>query len=513
MEIPSHPLEELGTSRKNIDPCILVIFGATGDLTGRKLAPAVYNLAKDGMLPANFALVGFARREKSDEEFRKELQKDISDHSRTKPLDENLWNNFSQQIFYHKSEFDNDEGYISLAKRLKEIDTKSSTRGNRVFYLSVQPKFFPIIIQKLSEHGLIYDPHKEKKCFSRVIIEKPFGKDLASASALQREIEKYLNESQIYRIDHYLGKETVQNILVFRFANAIFESLWNYKHIEEVQITVAEDIGIGTRGHFFEEEGLLRDVVQNHAMQLLSLVAMEPPVSLQADAIRDEKVKVLKSMRPLSPEDLKSSVIRGQYGPGLVEGEKAKGYREEENVNPSSAIETYVGIKLYIDNWRWAGVPFFIRAGKRLPKKGTEIAIIFKDAPGVLFNQQGRKTDPNVLAIRIQPDEGISMKINCKVPGPESPIQPVKMDFRYGSYFGRSPPEAYERLIWDCILGDSTLFARIDEVVSSWVFFTPILEHWSQEKNPPFPNYPAGSWGPKDSELLFSSLNSAWRLL
>src|SRR3990167_9489484 len=465
----AHILEEAGRSSRNIDPCVLVIFGATGDLTGRKLAPAIYNLGKDGLLPPNFACVGFARREKSHAEFRDEMKQEINSYSRTKPIDETFWNHFQEQIFYRQSEFDSDEGYKQLAKFLTEIDNRFATRGNRVFYLSVQPKFFPLITAKLKAHSLLYDTQKVQDRFSRVIIEKPFGHDSKSAADLQVEISQSLHESQIYRIDHYLGKETVQNLLVFRFANSIFESLWNYKHIDHVQITVAEDIGIGTRGHFFEEEGLLRDIVQNHMMQLLSLVAMEPPVNLSADAIRDEKVKVLQSIRPLKAPDFEKNVIRGQYNTGYINGEPVLSYRQEKNVDPKSNIETYAALKLHIDNWRWAGVPFYLRGGKRLPKRGTEIAIAFKDAPGVLFQQQG-KSQSNVLAIRIQPDEGIAIRINCKAPGPQGPIQPVKMDFRYGSYFGQTPPEAYERLIRDCILGDSTLFARSDEVDNSWAF-------------------------------------------
>jgi glucose-6-phosphate 1-dehydrogenase len=495
-----NPLEEKGRTARHIDPCILVIFGATGDLTAKKLAPAIYNLGKDGSLPPNFACVGFARREKSNDEFRSELKTAISTYSRTKPIDETYWNNFKEQIFYHRSEFDDDAGYQALANMLNQLDSRLATRGNRLFYLSVQPKYFPIIIEKLKKYGMIYENGDK---WSRVIIEKPFGHDSKSALELQKSISQHLEESQIYRIDHYLGKETVQNLLVFRFANAIFESLWNYRHIDNIQITVAEDIGIGTRGNFYEEEGMLRDMVQNHVMQLLTLVAMEPPVSLSAKAIRDEKVKVLQSIRPLVPED----VVRGQYGPGFVNGKQVIGYRQEQNVNPESKVETYTAMRLFIDNWRWAGIPFYLRAGKRLPKKGTEIAIIFKDAPGVLFPN----TDRNVLAMRIQPDEGISMRINCKVPGPTSPIQPVKMDFRYSSYFGQSPPEAYERLIWDCILGDSTLFARADEVEQSWNILTPVLDYWAN--NPP-PNdfiYESGSWGPKAADEMIAKEGRAWR--
>lgn len=512
MPSDKHPLEESGRSFRNIDPCAMVIFGATGDLTSRKLAPAIYNLGRDGLLPANFACVGFARREKTDAEFRNELKSDVNQFSRVKPIDESFWKNFENQIFYHRSEFDEDEGYEKLAKTLKQIDSKYATRGNRVFYLAVQPKYFPIIIEKLAKHGMIYSPH-EKDRWSRVVIEKPFGHDSDSAAELQQNIANYLDESQIYRIDHYLGKETVQNLLVFRFANSIFESIWNYKHIDQVQITVAEEIGIGTRGNFYEEEGMLRDMVQNHVMQLLSLVAMEPPVSLSAQAIRDEKVKVLRSIRPFISADFEHHVVRGQYGPGFINGKPVIGYRQEQNVNPKSSVDTYVAMRLFLDNWRWAGVPFYIRAGKRLPKRGTEIAVIFKDAPGVLFQQNGCKSDPNVLAMRIQPDEGIAMKINCKVPGPTSPIQPVKMDFRYSSYFGQSPPEAYERLIWECILGDSTLFARADEVEQSWEILTPVLKHWTAHPPKDFPNYPSGSWGPEKADQMIQKDNRFWRIL
>lgn len=508
----NHPLEESNRGSRHIDPCIVVIFGATGDLTGRRLAPALYNLGREGLLPPNFAAVGFARKEKSHQEFRNELKEDISQFSRVKPLDEPFWAHFQEKIFYHRSDFDQDEGYRQLAVFLQDLDRRYGTQGNRIFYLSVQPKYFPVIISKLHKYGLVYDHRIESERFSRVIIEKPFGHDSQSASLLQTEISKFIDESQTYRIDHYLGKETVQNLLVFRFANSIFEALWNYKHIDHVQITVAEDIGIGTRGHFFEEEGLLRDIVQNHMMQLLSLVAMEPPVSLSAGAIRDEKVKVLQAIRPFNPEEFERNAVRGQYGPGFINGEAVNGYREEQNVSPESGIETFVALRLHIDNWRWAGVPFYLRGGKRLPKRVTEIAVAFKDAPGVLFQRPGKKNESNVLAIRIQPDEGIAMRINCKVPGPSSPIQPVKMDFRYGSYFGQSPPEAYERLIWDCMMGDSTLFARSDEVAHSWSIFTPLLEHWVQNAPKHFPNYASGSWGPNAAEEMMTKDGRVWRM-
>lgn len=510
MAYKDHPFEEVGRSFRTLDPCILVIFGATGDLTARKLLPAIYNLGKEGLLPPQLVVVGFARRPKDHETFRKEMYQKVQEFSRTKPVDPTFWKTFQEKLFYFCSEFDQEQGYVKLKQFLLELDAKGGTRGNRLFYLSVQPKYFPLIIEKLSQTQHIYP--SDDPSFSRVIIEKPFGKDLTSAKQLQENIQKHLHENQIYRIDHYLGKETVQNILVFRFANSIFESLWNYKHIDHIQITVAEELGIGTRGNFFEEEGLLRDVMQNHIMQLLSLVAMEPPSNLSADSIRDEKVKVLQSIRPLSFFDLENEVVLGQYAEGLINGEKVIGYRQEKNVDPESTVETFIALRLFIDNWRWTGVPFYLRAGKRLPKRATEIAITFKDAPGILFKEQG-ENPPNILTLRIQPDEGISMRINCKVPGPTSPIQPVKMDFRYGAYFGKSSPEAYERLIRDCIQGDSTLFARTDEVLYSWQLFTPILEYRKKHLPKNFPNYEAGSWGPKKAEEMMQKDGRSWRIL
>jgi len=508
----SNPLEE-STASKIAEPCVLVIFGATGDLTARKLLPAIYNLKREGQLPSHFACVGFARRPKSHEQFRTEMYDAINKYSRVKPIDQKLWSTFSEQIFYHMSEFDNDAGYKNLDNFLQEIDAKFGTKGNRIFYLSTPPSYFETIIQKLGAHGLIYNSEKTHNKWSRVIVEKPFGHDLETAYELQRSISEYLKEDQIYRIDHWLGKETVQNLLVMRFGNAIFESTWNNRYIDSVQITVSEDIGVGTRGKFWEEAGMLRDIVQNHMMQLLSLVAMEPPVDIKADSIRDEKVKVLHSIRPIPLQQLDQFAIRGQYGPGFVNGEPAKGYRQEDNVNESSIVESYVALQLFIDNWRWAGVPFYLRAGKRLPKKATEIAVIFKQAPGVLFNRSCRRDDANVLVIRIQPDEGIALRINSKVPGINNPIQPVRMDFRYGSYFGVAPPEAYERLIIDCVLGDSTLFAREDEVLTSWKLFTPILERWQEVRPHDFPNYPAGTWGPLAADQLIQRSGRHWRFL
>lgn len=508
-----HPLEETGGASRLMDPCILVIFGATGDLTARKLLPAIYNLAREGQLPSQFAVVGFARKTKSHAEFRAEMKEAVKKFSRIKPIDEEVWKHFEQQIFYHCSEFPDFSGYEKLGTFLKELDGRLGTKGNRVFYLSTQPSFFTTIAENLHRAGLIYDSKIVSDKFSRIIIEKPFGHDLTSAHSLQAELTQFLREEQIYRIDHYLGKETVQNLMVFRFANSLFESLWNSRYIDHVQITVSESIGIGRRGAFWEEAGMLRDIVQNHMMQLLSLVAMEPPSSLDANAIRDEKVKALKALRPFSKEDFSTSIVRGQYGKGFVDGEEVKGYRQEENVSPTSNVETYLALRCFIDNWRWDGVPFYLRGGKRLSKRATEIAITFKHPPAVLFQKQGAQNEPNVLAIRIQPDEGTALKINCKVPGPASPIQPVKMDFRYGSFFGTSPPEAYERLILDCMMGDSTLFAREDEVFASWALLSPVLEDWKSGATKEIPNYPSGTWGPEEADALMARDGRKWRIL
>ncbi|MEM7174314.1 MAG: glucose-6-phosphate dehydrogenase [Chlamydiota bacterium] len=509
----AHPFEEQGQAYRNLDPCIAVIFGATGDLTARKLMPALYNLKREGGLPTHFACVGFARREKSNEVFRDEMKTAVSQFSRVKPIDASIWESFQSQLYYHQSEFDADDGYLALKEALGNFDAQHGTKGNRIYYLSTQPSFFTTIIEKLKQHELLYPEQGADNKWSRVIIEKPFGHDLKSAVELQAELMRYLTESQLYRIDHYLGKETVQNILVFRFANAIFENLWNHRYIDHIQLTVAEDIGIGKRGRFYEEQGLVRDIMQNHMMQLLSLIAMESPVNLNPSSIHDEKVKVLEAIRPFTTVDFQSSAVRGQYGKGFANGEEVKGYREEDNVAPDSGVETYGAVKLFIDNWRWHQVPFYLRGAKRLPKRATDIAVVFKKPPGVLFQSQDNNHEPNVLTIRIQPNEGIALKINSKVPGPSSPIQPVTMDFRYGAFFGLTPPDAYERLICDCIAGDNTLFARQDEVFHSWKFFTPLLDYWANTTSTDFPNYAAGSWGPKASDEMLQCDKRKWRLI
>ncbi len=505
-------LEEFFRRNQTADPCALVIFGATGDLTGRKLVPALYNLARENSLPPEFVCVGFARREKTDENFREEMRQAVKEHSRVKPIDMKVWDQFGQQIYYHVSDFDNDEGYQALKKRLDFFDLTKGTSGNRVYYLATQPKYFSTVIEKLGQHGLLYNEKKSDGPWSRVIIEKPFGENLVTAKELQQDITRFLDEKQIYRIDHYLGKETVQNLLVLRFANPVYEAIWNNRYIEQVQITVAEAQGIGTRGHFFEEAGILRDIIQNHLIQLLTLVAMDAPSALRAEDIRNEKVKVLHSIRPFPEEGLERFAVRGQYGPGIVDGKKVLGYRQEKDVAPSSIVETYAAFRLYIDSWRWAGVPFYVRAGKRLPKRVSEIAITFKNPPLNLFTHHGHSPNSNTIVIRIQPDEGISLKMNCKVPGLASTIHPVNMNFRYGTTFGDAPPEAYERLICDCITGDGTLFAREDEVLASWTLFDPILESWKQQPEGGFPNYASGLWGPKEADNLLAQNGHKWRL-
>lgn len=510
MGLHTATIDYINRQRKAADPCVIVIFGATGDLTSRKLFPALYNLAVDGQLPENFACIAFARRDKSDKEFRDEMYQGVSKFSRNKPIDEALWKKFEEKIFYHRSDFHEDEGYQGLKKRLGQFDQQFGTKGNRLYYLSTQPSFFSLVTAKLSEHQLLYPfSHCLDDKWSRVIVEKPFGHDLASAEQLQKDMTKELDENQIYRIDHYLGKETVQNLLHFRFSNPFFEANWSNRHVEQIQMTVSEDIGVGTRGKFWEEAGMMRDIVQNHMMQLLSLVAMEPPTSLKANAVRNEKVKVVESIRPFPANEIDQYVVRGQYGEGIVGGQHVKAYRQEENVDPQSDVETFVAMQLFIDNWRWTGVPFYLRAGKRMPKRSTEIAVIFKEVPGFLFESQGCKVEQNVLVIRIQPDEGFSLRMNCKTPG-SSVLQPVKMDFQYGSFFGATPPEAYERLLCDCMLGDNTLFARSDEVMASWQLLTPVLKHWQKEAPLIFPNYSSGTWGPKEADLLLERYGHKW---
>jgi len=503
-----NPLREGLTSRSLPVPCALVIFGATGDLTHRKLVPAIYNLAADGALPPALSVVGFARREKSDETFRTELHEAAQKFSR-QTINPELWASFSSSLFYHRSEFDNLEGYESLARRLDELDAERGTRGNRLFYLAASPDQFPVILENLRRSGL---NEGRNGGWARVIVEKPFGTDLPTARVLNTLVDEAFAERDTYRIDHYLGKETAQNIMVLRFANAIFEGMWNSRYIDHVQITASEPLGVEGRAGYYDKSGALRDMVQNHLLQLLCLTAMEPPTGLDADAIRDEKVKVLRSLRPLHGEDVFRHVVRGQYFAGTINGKRVAGYRDEANVDPTSVTETYVALELNIDNWRWAGVPFFVRVGKRLPKGGTEIAIHFKSVPPVLFKATGEAIDDNVLVIRIQPDEGVSLRMSAKMPGSSLRIEPVKMDFHYGTSFGKATPEAYERLLLDAMSGDATLFARRDEVEEAWKFVDEIRAAWATRSDD-IAFYEAGSWGPGAADDLIKRHGSSWRRL
>jgi glucose-6-phosphate 1-dehydrogenase len=506
--ITTNPLREGLSSRLMAEPCAIVIFGATGDLTHRKLVPALYNLAADGNLPPSVSVVGFARRDKSDGVFRKELEEAARKHSRQQINDE-LWTNFASGIFYHRSEFNNPEGYASLAKRLEELDRERGTRSNRLFYLAAAPDQFAVILENLRNSGL---NQSHNGGWSRIIVEKPFGTDLPSAIELNSMVEGSFPERDTYRIDHYLGKETAQNIMVLRFANALFETMWNARHIHHVQITASEPLGVEGRGGYYDKSGALRDMVQNHLLQLLCLTAMEPPADLSADSIRDEKVKVLRSLRPITKEDRKIRVVRAQYGAGAINGNRVPAYRDEPNIPPESVTETYVALQANIDNWRWAGVPFFIRVGKRLPKPGTEIAIQFRSVPPVLFKNTGEVLDDNVLVIRIQPDEGVSLRMCAKKPGSSVRIEPVKMDFHYGTSFGKASPEAYERLLLDAMSGDATLFARRDEVEEAWKFVDEIRADWDgNEEDLRF--YSAGSWGPSEADALLERQGATWRRL
>ena len=495
------------------DPCVMVIFGVTGDLTARKLMPSLYDLAIGHPLPEGFSIVGVSHRDWSDEVFRQEMRTAVERGART-PVTNESWELFSQGLFYVQGDFESEATYTSLKERLDHIDEERRAHGNRMFYLATAPRFYAPIIRHLGESKIghrqdIY--FDREKGWNRVVIEKPFGRDVNTARQLNSEIGSVFSERQIYRIDHYLGKETVQNVLAFRFANTLFEPVWNRQYVDHVQITVAESLGVEERAGFYEDAGALRDMVQSHILQLLSVIAMEPPALFNGNALRDEKVKLLRAVIPPRQDELRQKTVRGQYEEGFMSGRKMPAYRDEKGVKPGSRTETYVAMELGIDNWRWAGVPFYLRTGKRLPRRVTEIAIQFKQVPHLMFQSIGEvDLSPNVITMRIQPDEGISLKFAAKVPGPTTQLRPVRMDFLYGSSFGDSGPDAYERLLLDAMLGDPTLFARRDEVETAWSLMQPILDGWQDMALPVYP-YESGSWGPAKADTILRRSEREWR--
>ena len=499
----ANPLRAGPRIARTPQPCALVIFGGTGDLAARKIVPALYNLALQRLLPAAFAVVGAARAPLTDAAFREALHADLVMFSRTKPINEDVWRSFAEHVYYVSTK--DGDGYDELRVRLNAIDRDVGTNGNRLFYLATPPSAYSPIIASIKDHKL----SEGGRC--RVVIEKPFGHDLASAVALSSELHDVFSEDDIFRIDHYLGKETVQNILVLRFANGIFEPLWNRQYVDHVQITVAESLGIEERGAYYEQAGALRDVVQNHLLQLVALVAMEPPTAFEANAVRDEKLKVLRAIRRFAPDQVATEVVRGQYAEGFVEGRKVHGYRAEDSVSKASTADSFVALRMFVDNWRWEGTPFYLRTGKRLPKRATEIAIQFRTAPHQVFSRESAEgLEPNALVLRIQPDEGISLKFGAKVPVQGIRIRSVNMDFVYGASFMVDAPDAYETLIIDALRGDATLFTRQDEVEQQWRFVDPIAAAWA-EGQADLPQYPAGSWGPTEADLLIARDGRSWR--
>ena len=491
------------TTVRAAEPCVIVIFGASGDLTRRKLIPSLYNLALDGLLPPQVTVIGLATGDFDSDGFRRHLRADLAQFS-LRPVDEKIWASLASRIHYVRGAFDDAQAFRNLASKIAEVAAESESPLNLCHYLAVSPKYFGTIVRQLAAIGLAKQP-------ARVVVEKPFGHDLQSARALNAEIKLVLNEAQIYRIDHYLGKETVLNLLVFRFGNGIFEPIWNRRYIDQVQITVAEEVGIERRSGYYEMAGALRDMVPNHICQLLSLAAMEPPASFVADAVRNEQVKVLHATQPFGPEDVLSKAVRGQYGDGWQDQLPVRAYRSEPGVAADSRTETFAALKLTIDNWRWAGVPFYLRTGKRMTKRCTEIAIEFRRAPFMLFRQAGGdKPTQNRLIIRIQPDEGITLVVGAKTPGTLMRQSDVNMDFRYADQFGPPASTGYERLLYDCMTGDQTLFQRNDMVEAGWALIQPVLDVWSALPPRDFPNYQAGSWGPADASELLARDGRTW---
>ena len=486
----------------------MVIFGASGDLTRRKLIPALYNLASEQLLAREFAVVGLSRNPLTTEQFRAKVSEDIQQYA-TGPVDSDLWEWFVRRIHYVTGNFDDPEVYVRLKDALQKVEQEHSTHGNYFFYLATAPRYFATIVEKLGENGLVAEENHQ---WRRVIIEKPFGHDLDSAKVLNKQIQKVLDEKQIYRIDHYLGKETVQNILAFRFANGIFEPIWNRRYIDHVQISVTETVGVEQRGSYYDQAGALRDMVPNHIMQLISLTAMEPPISFEANAVRDEQAKILHAIQPPTAEEVLRRTVRGQYGEGNVAGQHLPAYRLEPDVPPDTRTETFVAMKLQIDNWRWADVPFYLRTGKALPVRNTHIVIQFRRAPFVLFRDTPvENLMPNQLVLHIQPEEGISLRFAAKTPGSVMRLGTVDMNFEYADYFGVTPSTGYERLLHDCMIGDATLFQRADMVEAGWAVVDPLLDVWKALPPRNFPNYAAGSWGPKEADDLIERDGRRWR--
>jgi glucose-6-phosphate 1-dehydrogenase len=493
---------------KQGDPCVMAIFGAAGDLTARKLIPALYNLARAGLLSREFAVVGVARAKMSEEDFRKKVHDAVKEYC-SDCIEDDLWEWFVRRFYYIAGDFNDDNLYTQLKDTLARVDKDHSTHQNFFFYLATAPNYFGPIVEKLASNGLM---EQKNSHWRRVIIEKPFGHDLESAKTLNQKLLKVADETQIYRIDHYLGKETVQNIMAFRFANGIFEPVWNRRYIDHVQISVSETVGVEGRGGYFDQAGSLRDMVPNHIMQLISLTAMEPPISFDANAVRDEQAKILHAIQPLSDEEVLSRSVRGQYGEGTEGEHRLVAYRSEPDVPPDSRTETYVAMKLLIDNWRWADVPFYLRTGKRMAVRNTHIVIQFRQAPFVLFRDTPvDHLMPNQLVLHIQPEEGISLRFAAKVPGPVMRLGAVDMNFEYQEYFGKQPSTGYERLLHDCMIGDQTLFQRADMVEAGWSVVNPVLDIWKAIPPRNFPNYASGTWGPKDADEMLERDGRRWR--
>lgn len=500
--------ESVKATEEQAGPCIMVIFGAAGDLTKRKLFPALLNLAEGKMLNENFAIIGMARADKTTEQFREELTSEIKEFA-TGDVDPKSWDWFVERTYYLRGNFDDQDAYDRLKTELEELNVKYSAGGNYLFYLATAPEYFSKCVDSLDEVGLL---KQENDQWRRVVIEKPFGHDLQSAQELNRDLLKTVSEDQVFRIDHYLGKETVQNIMIFRFANGFFEPLWNNRYIDHVQITVAENVGVEMRGNYYDHTGALRDMVSNHLLQLMALAAMEPPTCFGADDVRHEKAKVINAVQPITPEQVHKVAVRGQYDAGTVKGKAVNAYRKEPRVDPDSNTDTFVAMKLMIDNWRWAGVPFYLRTGKALGKRVSEIAIQFKQAPYAMFRDTPiDKMTKNFLVVRIQPEEEISLEFEAKIPGPAVRMAPVSMHFDYKDFFGSKPSTGYETLIFDVMLGDATLFNRADNVEASWKVVQPVLDVWAAEKSTEFPNYAAGSRGPKAADDLIERDGRKWR--